>query len=170
MQKQTGARKRRRMSYNGKTLLWLFLFFPVGLSLMWRWKCSWRAGVKAAVTAPVLLVLLAVIFYPSPNVSSLGSVTLYGEDLSAKVYGPEIPLGYMMPTETFAPESVIVAKEDLVDTRFFVYAAENATCYHLESCEYAFSYAKKMTVYEAYHAGYIPCNLCGSPPYTGGFE
>ena len=78
-QRQPGAyRKQRRMSYNGKTLLWLFLFFPVGLTLMWRWKCSWRAGVKAAISAPVLLALLAVMLYPSPNVSNVGSITLYG--------------------------------------------------------------------------------------------
>lgn len=158
------------MSYNGKTLLWLFLFFPIGLTRMWRWRCSWHWAVKAAVSAPVLIALLAVLLYPEPKVSNVGGITLYGEDRSAKIYGPEIPMGYMLPTETFAPESVIVPEEDLVDTRFFVYAAENATCYHLESCEYAFSTAKKMTVYEAYHSGYIPCDLCGSPPYTGGFE
>lgn len=158
------------MSYNGKTLLWLFLFFPVGLTLMWRWKCSWRAGVKAAISAPVLLALLAVMLYPSPSVSNVGSITLYGENRSAKIYGPEIPQGYMMPTETFAPESVIVPAEDLVDTRFFVYSGENAKCYHLESCDYAYVGAKKMTVFEAYYAGLIPCDICGSPAYTGGFQ
>ena len=169
-QKRPGARRRRRMSCNGVTLLWLVLFYPVGLTLMWFWRCGWRSSVKLAVTAPLAALLLAVMLYPDPSISSIGNVTLYGENRSAKIYGPEIPLGYMLPTETLAPESVIVSKDQLVDNRFFVYAADNASCYHLESCEYAFSYAKKMTVYEAHHRGYIPCNLCGSPPYTGGFD
>ncbi len=158
------------MSYNGKTLLWLFVFFPIGLSRMWRWKCSWHPAVKAAVTAPVLLALLAVMLYPEPRVGQIGNITLYGNSRDAKVYGPEIPMGYVLPTETFAPESVIVPEENLVDTRFFVYAGENAKCYHLESCEYAYEGAKKMTVYEAYYQRLIPCDICGSPAYTGGFE
>ena len=158
------------MSYNGKTLLWLLLCFPVGLTRMWRWRCSWSVGVKALVSAPVVLALLAVLLYPEPKVSNLGSVSLYGDSKSAEVYGPAVPMGYVLPAETIAPGSFIVPEEQLVDTRSFVYASNNGKCYHLQSCDYASSASKKLTVYEAYHLGYLPCDLCGSKPYTGGFE
>lgn len=158
------------MSYNSKTLLWLFVFFPVGLSRMWRWKCSWHPAVKTAVTAPVLLALLAVMLYPEPSVGIAGNVTLYGPSRDAKIYGPDIPMGYTLPSETPAPVSVIVPEEELVDTRLFVYAGDNAVCYHLASCDYAYAGAKKMTVYEAYYEKLKPCDICGSPPYSGGFE
>ena len=157
------------MSYNGKTLLWLLLCFPVGLTRMWRSRCSWHYGVKYALSSLVVIALAAALIYPSPSVGAEGGIVLYGEDPSAEVYGPKIPENYIFTGNTAAVGSVIVPEEDLVDNRFFVYAGEKAKCYHLSSCDYAYDSAKKLTIYEAHYSGYIPCNICNPPPYDGTF-
>ena len=158
------------MSYNGKTLLWLLLCFPVGLTRMWRSRCSWRLGVKYALSSVVLAALAAVMLLPSPAVSRQGSITLLGDEPAVEVYGPQLPMNYVLTNRGYAGDSVIVPDEDLVDNRFYVYAGEKAKCYHLETCDYAYDAAKKLTVYEAYYAGYKQCNICNPPAYTGTLE
>lgn len=160
------ARRKRRMSYNRKTLLWLLLCFPVGLSHMWRSRCRWSLGVKYAVSSLAVAALAAVLLLPSPAVGGQGSVTLIGDEPSVEVYGPQAPMNYVRSSGA-AQASVIVADEELVDDRLFVYAAANGKNYHMKKCEYVRDTSKKLTVYEAYYAGYTQCSVCNPPAYTG---
>lgn len=164
------SRKKRRMSYGSKTLLWLLLCFPVGLSRMWRASCRWKAPVKYAVSALPLLALAAVLLYPAPTVAGKGGITLYGDDPSAEIYGPKVPEYYVLSDNTTSLASVIVPEEELADTRYFVYANSNAKYYHTTSCEHYRDSAKKLTVYEAFYSGYGACPDCQPPAYTGSFE
>lgn len=158
------------MSYGGKTLLWLLLCFPVGLSRMWRASCKWRLQVKYALSALPLVALAVVLLYPAPAVAGKGGITLYGDDPSADIYGPGVPEFYELRENTAALESVIVPEEELVDTRYFVYANSNAKYYHTTTCEHYRDSAKKLTVYEAFYSGYAACPDCQPPAYTGSFE
>ena len=60
-QKSVRARKKRRMSYNAKTRLWLVLCYPVGLTRMWRSRCSWKLGTKYLISSIALVVLAAAL-------------------------------------------------------------------------------------------------------------
>ena len=155
------------MSYNGKTLLWLILCFPVGLTRMWRTACSWKLGAKYAVSSLAVIALAAVMLLPSPAVSRAGSVTLLGDEPAVEVYGPQLLMNYVRSNRAFTGTSVIVPDEELVDNRFFVYAGADAKCYHLETCDYTYDTSKKLTIYEAFYAGYKQCNICNPPAYSG---
>lgn len=160
-QKKT-AKKRRGMR-NGKTLLWLLLCFPVGLTKMWRSSCTWHVGVKYAVSSIVLVALAAVMLYPSPYQKPETGIRLIGEKPTAKIYGPEIPedavIGYsqMVTTSVIAPE---IPEEDV---GLIVYAAKDQDCYHLSTCKFAYASAQHLSVYEAQLLGYTPCGLCNPP-------
>jgi len=175
-QKRSGAvnaarvRGRRRSGYNSRTLLWLLLCFPVGLSRMWRASCTWKHGVKYAISSLPVIALIAVMLYPSPSIAGKGGVTLYGDDPSAEVYGPKIPQYYVLSDNNADTPSVIVPEDQLVDTRYFVYANSKGQNYHNTSCQYYSDAAKKLTVYEAFYYGYTPCRICNPPAYTGSFE
>jgi len=168
--RRPGAAKKRRLSYNSRTLLWLLLCFPVGLTRMWRAACSWKPGVKYAVSSLAVAALAAVLLLPSPAVGVQGSITLLGDEPAVEVYGPQLPENYVLTNRGIAGESVIVPEEELVDNRFFVYVGQNAKCYHLESCDYAYDTAKKLTIYEAYYAGYKQCDICNPPAYSGAID
>lgn len=161
--KVQGKRRRRRVSYNAKTLLALVLFFPIGLTRMWKRRCSWHAGVKAAVSVFFACALALVIAYPGPP-AQVGGIRLYGDEPSAKVYGPKIPEYYVLENApVVAAGSVVYSEDALADGRYFVYA--NETCYHLESCEFFSDASKKLTLYEAHFSGYRPCPTCNPPLY-----
>ncbi len=80
-QKSVRARKKRRMSYNAKTRLWLVLCYPVGLTRMWRARCSWSLGKKYAVSSIALVVLLAVML--SFVLFNADTLTQAGNDFAA---------------------------------------------------------------------------------------
>ena len=160
--------RRRRMSYNARTRLWLILCYPLGLTHMWRSRCSWKLGTKYAISSIALVVLAAVILAPAPKNVHRGSIELYGEDPEVEVYGPVLPENYVTRSTGGTAQSVIVRNEDIVDDTFYVYASRNGKGYHLKSCEYYYDGSQKLTVYEAYYMGYKACSSCNPPIYTGG--
>ena len=160
--------KRRRMSYNARTRLWLILCYPVGLTRMWRGRCTWKLGTKYLISSIALVVLAAVMLAPAPQNVHRGSIELYGEEPEVEVYGPVLPQSYVARTTNSAAQSVIVRNEDIVDDTFYVYASRNGKGYHLKSCEYYYDGSQKLTVYEAYFMGYRACSTCNPPVYTGG--
>ena len=97
-----------------------------------------------------------------------GSVELYGDDPEVEVYGPVLPENYVTRSTRSTAQSVIVRNEDIVDDTVYVYASRSGKGYHLKSCEYYYDGSQKLTVYEAYYMGYIPCSSCNPPIYTGG--
>lgn len=167
-QKSVRARKKRRMSYNAKTRLWLVLCYPVGLTRMWRARCSWSLGKKYAVSSIALVVLLAVMLAPAPKNVHRGSIELYGEDPEVEVYGPVLPENFISGVQTVSTASVIVRDEDRVDDTVYVYASKNGKAYHVSGCEHYYDGMQKLTTYEAYYLGYVPCSSCNPPVYTGG--
>ena len=171
MQKREPMRrrpKRRRMSYNARTRLWLILCYPVGLTRMWRSRCSWKLGTKYLISSIALVVLAAVLLAPAPQNVRKGSIELYGEDPEVEVYGPVLPQNYVMTASSSAGQSVIVRNEDIVDDTVYVYASKKGKAYHFKTCEYYYDGSQKLTVYEAYYMGYKPCSSCNPPIYTGG--
>lgn len=171
MQKREPVRKRakrRRMSYDARTRLWLILCYPVGLTRMWRSRCNWKLSTKYLISSIALVVLAAVLLAPAPKNRHTGSVELYGEDPEVEVYGPVLPQNYVMTAASGNAQSVIVRNEDIVDDTTYVYASRDGKSYHLKTCEYYYDGAQKLTVYEAHYMGYKVCNTCNPPIYTGG--
>ena len=155
----------KKNPYNARTALWL-LFFPVGLSMMWRRSCTWPRAVKAGVTALVAAALVAVFLVPVPaDHAAEGGVQLVTSKPEVEIYGPDLP-SFIVPGYTNdQTESVIV---DGVDSDVhYVYAADGAECYHEYNCKFAFASSQRLTVYEAYYLGFKPCGRCNPPVYEG---
>ena len=163
--KRTHARSR---SYNKKTLLWLVLFFPVGFKRMLSAACSWKKGVKYAVSGLACLLLAAVVIAPSPYTKPEGGMYLYGEETDSEPYGPDLPEtivgGYTVPV---IQSVVLPASDDEEGGITYVYATEKQENYHTGTCQFAYASGQKLTVYEAYFLGYTPGRCCGAPAYTG---
>lgn len=51
-------------------ILMLFLFFPVGLFLMWKYKKEWSTPVKGIITGCIAVFFLVALFTPSQNIKS----------------------------------------------------------------------------------------------------
>ena len=152
------------MSYNVKTLLALVLFFPIGLTRMWRSACSWKPAVKCAVSSLVLAAFAFILVFPSPSVGGNGGIQLYGDEPAVQVYGPKLPENYVLANiPVVTGDSVVYSEDASADDRFYVYA--NKVSYHLESCDYFSDSSKKLTVYEAHFSGYTPCGHCNPPLY-----
>lgn len=160
---------KRKNRYNRKTLLWLVLFLPVGLTRMFSAACTWKKGVKYTVAGVVFAALAAVLIVPSPYQPVQGGIELYGEDPEVEVYGPVLPEtivgGYTAPVI----QSVVLppVDENAVDDTVYVYASEGQANYHTTTCKFAYASAQKLTLYEAYYLGFTPGKCCDAPPYTG---
>jgi len=171
LQKRSRNKKRinmRSRSYNKKTLLWLVLFFPVGFKRMLSAACSWKKGVKYAVSGLACLLVAAVIIAPSPYVKPEGGMYLYGEEANGEPYGPDVPEnivgGYTVPV---IQSVVLPPEEDDGSGITYVYATEKQENYHTGTCQFAYASGQKLTVYEAHFLGYTPGRCCGAPAYTG---
>ena len=170
MPKQARSKKRmhnRSRSYNRKTLLWLVLFFPVGFKRMLSSACSWKKGVKYAVSGFACALLAAVMFIPSPNLQPKGGIYLYGAESDTEPYGPDLPStivgGYTAPVI----QSVVLPADEEDDGITYVYAMQKQENYHTATCQFAYASGQKLTVYEAYFLGYTPGRCCDAPAYTG---
>ena len=172
MAKQTRSKKRtqtRSKSYNRKTLLWLVLFFPVGFKRMLSGACSWKKGVKYAVSGFACALVAAVMLVPSPHVQIEGGIHLYGADSETEPYGPAIPStsvgGYTAPMI----QSVVLPAEEEEAGITYVYATAKQENYHTGTCQFAYASGQQMTLYEAYYMKYTPGRCCDAPAYDGTF-
>jgi len=164
VRKAAPRRKRRANPANRKALKWLFMFFPVGVTLMWKHACTWRRGTKIVVTGAMLALVLAVLAVPAAP-EAKGGITLVGARPEAEVYGPELPATIVPGYTKQATGSVLV---DVVESDVhYVYAADGADCYHEYECKFAYASSQRLTVYEAYFLGFDPCGRCNPPKYTG---
>ena len=151
---------------NLNTALWLW-FFPVGLSKLWRARCTWPRAVKVGITAAMAAILLAVFILSTPGSRKpVTGVELVSGNPEVEVYGPALPAVVLTGYTQESPGSIIV---DHVDTDVhYVYAADGARCYHEYECKFAFASSQRLTVYEAYYLGFEPCGKCKPPVYTPG--
>lgn len=147
------------------TVLWLILFFPIGLTRMWLGKCSWKNGLKYAVSGLCVALCAAVICVPSPYRKTRGGVEIIVEDPEVEIYGPSAPQTMINGYTSAQQESVVVDSAVSPYNAVTVFAAEGAKCYHLGDCKFAYASAKRLTVYEAYFLGYKPCGACTPPVY-----
>ena len=161
------ARKLR--SFDWATLLALVLFFPIGISRMWRARCKWPAALKYAVTgvfvtAAAVFVCTAILRVQPPR----GGIELCGDETEVEIYGPELPETYVEGYTAVAADSGVLAasSEEEEDSTIYAYAAEDAKCYHTWKCRFAYASSKRITPYEAYFLGYKPCNICNPPVYN----
>ena len=151
---------------NVKTALWLWCF-PVGASLMWRPSCTWKKGVKIGVTAAMVAALVAVFVVPVPVIDGGDSgVQMIADRQVVEVYGPALP-NLIVPGYTTESTGSIIVDEVQSDVHY-VYAADDARCYHEYECKFAFASSQRLTVYEAYYLGFDPCGRCNPPVYTPG--
>lgn len=147
------------------TALWLWCF-PVGLSKMWRSRCTWPKPVKVFITALMAAVLAAVFIVPTPKKTALTGVQLVVGNPEVEVYGPALPALVVAGYTSESTGSIIV--DEVSSDVHYVYAADGARCYHEYECKFAFASSQRLTVYEAYHLGFEPCGLCNPPVYTPG--
>lgn len=145
-----------------KTALWL-LIPPVGLTLMWRRSCRWHPAVKAGVTTAMVAVLVAVLAFPTPRITSDGGVDLVTSRPEVEVYGPDLP-NFIVPGYTKDQTNSIIVPAVESDIHY-VYAADGARCYHEYKCKFAYASSQRLTVYEAYYLGFQPCGRCLPPIY-----
>lgn len=169
--KKNPARKVRKRNpvkltkADGFTILWLVLFFPVGLLRMWGKKCGWKSGVKYAVSGVCAALMAAILVVPSPYKNVQGGVKIVAEDPEVEIYGPGAPENIVNGYASSSRESVVMDAAQPAETDVTVYAADGADCYHLGDCKFAFASAKRLSVYEAYYLGYRPCGACKPPVY-----
>ena len=158
-----GAAKQRRKGGALKVILSLILFFPLGITLMWRRKCGWPSAVKFAVTGVMMAAVITIFALPAPASRHTGGVRLVGANPEVEVYGPELPVaivsGYTQPSI----DSIIVNTTN--EEVHYVYAADGAECYHEYECKFAYASSQRLTVYEAHYLGFRPCGLCNPPAY-----
>lgn len=171
LQKRAQGRKKvnkLQKRYNRKTLLWLLLFFPVGVTRMLSSACSWKAGVKYAVSGLMLAALAFVLVYPSPYVRQAGGIELYNAEGEEEPFGPELPEtiigGYVQPE---IQSVVLPAEPENAEGPLYVYASKEQRNYHLGTCKFAKASGQELTLYEAYYLGYTPGKCCDAPAYTG---
>jgi len=158
------ARRPKRVNpANRKALKWLLLCFPVGVTLMWKHACTWRRGVKYAVTCAMVAVLCAVFLAPAAPEAE-GGIRLVGAKPEAEIYGPELPANIVKGYTKQATGSVLT--EVVENDVHYVYAADGAKCYHEYECKFAYASSQRLTVYEAYFLEFEPCGLCNPPRYN----
>ena len=165
---RVAPRRPRRRGINRdnlNTLLWLWCF-PVGLSKMWRSRCTWPRGVKIGITAAMAAILAAIFLIPTPRRNVNTGVNLVMGNPEVEVYGPALPV-LVVPGYTTEATGSIIADETASDVHY-VYAADGARCYHEYECKFAFASSQRLTVYEAYYLGFEPCGRCNPPVYTPG--
>ena len=162
---KSAARRRKSSPANKRTLKWLLLFFPVGVTLMWKRACTWPVGVKRTVTAAAMGVLCALLLIPAASQPE-GGITLVGAKPEAEVYGPELPKS-LVKGYTKQSTASVLAQADQGEDIHYVYAADGAECYHEYECKFAYASSQRLTVYEAYFLGFEPCGRCKPPKYTG---
>lgn len=164
-----GAPKKARKpvnSANVKTALWLW-FFPVGLSKMWRGSCTWPRGVKIGITAAMAAVLVAIFAVPTPTANRYTTgIQMVADAPEVEVYGPALPNLIVQGYTRENTGSIIV--DEVKNDVHYVYAADDADCYHEYECKFAFASSQRLTVYEAYHLGFKPCGRCNPPVYIPG--
>ena len=163
--RKTAPRRRRSNPANKRTLKWLLLFFPVGVTMMWKSACTWRRGVKFAVTGAMVAIICGVFLLPAAP-EAQGGIRLVGAKPEAEVYGPELPASIVPGYTKKATGSVLVEVKEDEDIEY-VYAADGAECYHDYKCKFAYASSQRLTVYEAYFLGFEPCGRCNPPKYTG---
>ena len=157
------VRRRRKVNpANRKALKWLFLFFPVGVTLMWKHACTWRRSVKYAVTGAMMAILCMIFIAPAAP-EAQGGIRLVGAKPEAEVYGPELPATIIPGYTKQATGSVLTEVEE--SDIHYVYAADGAECYHEYECKFAYASSQRLTVYEAYFLGFKPCGRCNPPKY-----
>jgi hypothetical protein len=80
-----------------------------------------------------------------------------------EVYGPDLP-SFIVPGYTREQTDSIIVPAVESDVHY-VYAADNARCYHEYKCKFAYASSQRLTVFEAYYLGFEPCNRCKPPIY-----
>lgn len=165
--KKPRSKPRKRInSENVKTALWLWCF-PVGLSKLWRAKCTWPLGVKIGITAAMAAVLVAIFVIPTPTADTFTTgIQMVSDRPEVEVYGPALPNLIVQGYTRENTGSIIV--DEVKNDVHYVYAADDADCYHEYECKFAFASSQRLTVYEAYHLGFKPCGRCNPPVYVPG--
>lgn len=166
MQKRTGMRSRKKRINTRRimSVILSILLPPVGIFMVWRTR--WSNNARYCLTGlAVASMVLIIALLPSPDARVNGGVEMIGRR-KADIYGPDLPTA--MVTGYIAPvgESVFAKDED--DGTVYVYAIPGEHDYHNSDCRKANVYAQKMTLYETFYLGYVPCKLCRPPVYQQG--
>lgn len=165
------AKKARKVpagirSENLKTALWLWCP-PVGLTKMWRSTCTWPRAVKIGITAFMAAILAAIFIVPTPQTAKFETgIQMVADKPEVEVYGPALPALIVTGYTRDHTGSIIV--DEVENNVHYVYAADDADCYHEYECKFAFASSQRLTVYEAYHLGFKPCGRCNPPVYIPG--
>lgn len=167
MRKSVAPRRNKRRGIWGKALSVIFsvIFPPVGIYLVWR--ARWSVTARYCLTGmAVVCMVLMVAFLPSADSRVNGGIEMVGRERIAEIYGPDLPTA--MVTGYVAPPAESIFVKDDVEGTVYVFATADGHFYHLEQCQYAYASAQKLTPYQAFYMGYLPCELCGAPAYIPG--
>ena len=160
------ARKKRRADRreDRRVLLWLLGCFPFGLVLMWRRGCRWPLAAKCAVSAVLVLLVLAIILpQTAPKQKASGGIQLVGREPSVEIFGPELPASVEESLANY--DSILYNSATSVpvvtpEPETYVYVAERGKYYHTAKCKYYQTASRKLTLYEAFFTNYQPCPQC----------
>lgn len=166
---QTGKNHRKRASkltralrgFDWGTLFGLILFFPIGISCMWKARNRWPISVKYAISGLFLsAAAVSLVMMAGTIQTPKGSIELCESEDQVLIYGPEAPEAMVEGYTSIRADSGVLDEVVEEESQTYVYAAEDAKCYHKWNCKYAYASSNRITVYEATCLGYKPCNIC----------
>lgn len=117
---------------------------------------------RLAMAGIAFLLLIAVVFAPTPRREKNSGVTLYGDEPEAVLFGPALPESMPEIVPGPVPDEVLLPAQEEEDT-LYVYASDDQECYHLSTCKFAYASGHRFTVAEALLLGYKPCGRCNPP-------
>lgn len=170
----TGKNKRKRSSklsralrsFDWGTLVALILFFPLGITRMWKARNRWPSALKYAITGAFVAAASLVFVTTALTIRTpKGGVELCESEEQVMIYGPEAPKAMVEGYTAVRGNSAVLDGEVEEESVTYVYAAQDAKCYHTWKCKFAYASSSRITVYEAYCLGYAPCKACNPPIY-----
>lgn len=142
----------------------------------WFIRRSYAPAICLGAATLIALVIVCVFALPMPKGSIANDAPATAEVVAVRTQSPVNSYVAVQPQDSALYEELKVTNAgDTVSAIIYdkednpgnvtVYAAEDAECYHLGDCKFAFASSKRLTAYEAYYLRYRPCGRCNPPVY-----
>lgn len=139
----------------------------------WFLRRSYAPAVCLGAATVIALTIVCVFALPMPKSAKVESpvteVVAARTEVPAEVHTNETNDSLyegLKTTVSGGQESAVIYDKEESAGNVTVYAAEDAECYHLGDCKFAFASSKRLTPYEAYYLHYRPCGRCNPPVYN----
>lgn len=172
VRKQSAVRrpvKRRRRS----NLFIRFINSFIGNVRRWFLRKSYAPAICLGAATVIALAAVCVFALPMPKSAevtpAVSEVVAARTEVPSEVAVTETNDSLYEGLKTTAAngqQSAVIYDKEETSGNVTVYAAEDAECYHLGDCKFAFASSKRLTPYEAYYLHYRPCGRCNPPVYN----